>query len=108
LTAFAGGAGYIAINGKLWVLTLGAITAIAEAHVDARLSILTFLLFVALAQSVQLTILVFATSSLSWSAEVLDRFAAWLRRYSRVITVGLSVIFGTWFLFKALAKLGVI
>jgi threonine/homoserine/homoserine lactone efflux protein len=108
LTAFAAGAGYIAINGKLWVLSLGAITAIADAQLGARFSILAFLVFVALAQSIQLAILVLATSSSSRSAALLEGLAAWIRRYSRVITVGFSVIFGTWFLFKALAKLGVL
>jgi hypothetical protein len=55
---------------KFWVFTLGAISAIADTHLGAKLSILTF------------------------------------KRNNRILTIVLGVIFGTWFLFKALARLG--
>src|SRR5262245_60278935 len=46
LTAFGAGAGFMTISVKFLVFTLGAISAIAEAHLGAKLSVLTFVLFV--------------------------------------------------------------
>jgi len=51
------------ISVKFLVFTLGAIGAIADAHLGTRLSVLMFLLFVALAQVVPFTILALAASS---------------------------------------------
>jgi hypothetical protein len=108
LTAFAVGAGYITINAKLWVFTMTAIDAIADARLGATFSVLIYFLFVALAQSVALTILFLATSSSSRATAVLDGLAGWLKRNARIVSVTLSLIFATWFLFKALGKLGVL
>jgi hypothetical protein len=108
LAAFAAGAGYIAINGKLWIFTLTAIDAIEAAHLGPRRGFLMFLLFVALAQSASLTILLLATSSSNRSAAILDGLSAWLKRNARAVSVTLSLVFATWFLFKALGKLGVL
>jgi Sap, sulfolipid-1-addressing protein len=108
LAAFAAGAGFMTVSVKFLVFTLGAISAIAEAHLDARLSALTFVLFVVLAELAPLTILTLAAISSSQSAAILDAFSAWLRRNNRVITVLIGVVFGTWFLLKALKQLHLI
>ncbi|HMF89484.1 MAG TPA: GAP family protein [Candidatus Angelobacter sp.] len=107
LAAFAAGAGYIAINAKLWIFTLTAIDAIEGVHLGVKSSIVVYLVFVALAQSVSLTILLLAISSSSRSAAVLDGLSGWLARNARTVSVVLSLVFGTWFLFKALNRLGV-
>jgi Sap, sulfolipid-1-addressing protein len=108
LAAFAAGAGFMIVSVKFLVFTLGAISAITEAHRDARLSALTFISFVALAEIAPLTILALAAISSSQSVAILDAFSAWLRRNNRVITVLIGVVFGTWFLLKALKQLNVI
>ena len=59
--AFAAGAGFMTLSVKFLVLTLGAISAIADAHVGLKLSVLTFVLFVILAQIVPFTILALAS-----------------------------------------------
>ncbi len=108
LAAFAAGAGFMTLSVKFLVFTLGAISAIVDAHVGIKLSVLTFVLFVVLAQCIPFAILVLASSSSSRSAAVLDGLGAWLQRNKRMITVVLGLIFGTWFLLKAAARLGLI
>ena len=108
LTAFCAGAGFMSISVKFLVFTLGAISAIAEAHLDARLSALTFVLFVALAQILPFTIVGLAASSSTGAVEVLDNFSGWLQRQNRIITILFGLVFGTWFLIKALKRLHVI
>jgi hypothetical protein len=108
LAAFAAGAGFMTVSVKFLVFTLGAISAIAEARLDARLSALMFVLFVVLAEIAPLTILALAATSSSQSVAMLDAFSAWLRRNNRLITILIGVVFGTWFLLKALKQLHVI
>jgi Sap, sulfolipid-1-addressing protein len=108
LTAFAAGAGFMTLSVKFLVFTLAAIAAIAEAHLGTRLSVLMFLLFVALAQIAPFTILALAVSSPERSAAILDEFSAWLRRNNRVISILFGLVFGTWFLLKSLKQLNVI
>jgi hypothetical protein len=62
--------------------------------------------FVVLAQSGHFAILALGASSSSGPSAVVERLSAWLQRNNRIITIVLGVIFGTWFLFKALAGLG--
>lgn len=108
LAAFGAAAGYVVISPKFWVFTLGAIGAIAEAHIGGGVSILTFVAFVALTLSVNLGVLAYAAASPDRSAVVLTRFADWIQGNNRLITIALGVVFGTWFLVKALSGLGVI
>jgi len=49
-----------------------------------------------------------AAASLERSATALKRFADWLQRRNRIVTIALGVVFGTWFLVKALSGLGLI
>jgi len=106
--AFGAGAGFMTLSVKFLVFTLGAIGAITEAQIGAKLSVLTFVLFVTLAQVVPLGILALGSSSSARSAAILEGFRAWLQGNNRKITVVFGLVFGTWFLLKALSRLGVI
>jgi hypothetical protein len=108
LSAFAAGAGFMTVSVKFLAFTLGAISAITEAQVGARLSVFSFILFVVLGEIAPLTILILAASPSSQSAAVLDSFSVWLRRNNRAITIVVGIAFGTWFLIKALKQLHVI
>ena len=107
VAAFGAGAGFMTISVKFVVFTLGAISAIAEAHLRAGISVLMFIVFVVLAHIVPLTILGLAASSSRQSTAILDGFSAWLQRNNRAITVLFGLVFGTWFLIKALKQLNV-
>jgi hypothetical protein len=104
--AFLLGLGVLAIGAKFWVFTLGAIAAIGDAGMDRPASITTFLLFVMLAESLQLALLVVAYVLPDRSSAILDHVASLLQRYNRILVIGLGLVFGTWFLIKALSGLG--
>jgi hypothetical protein len=108
IAAFGAGAGFMAISVKFLVFTLGAIGAIAEANMGVRVSALMFVLFLLLAEIAPLTILALAASASSQSAAILEGFSAWLQRKKRAVTILLGVVFGTWFLLKALKQLAVL
>jgi hypothetical protein len=108
LAAFGAGAGFMAVSLKLLIFTLGAISAIAEAHLGLEQSVIAFVVFVALAHGGPFFILALASSRSPRSAAILDGLQAWLQRRHRAITLILGLIFGTWFLLKAIRRLGLI
>jgi hypothetical protein len=106
--AFLLGVGLVAISAKFWVFTLGAIAAIGEAGLGMGGSVVTFLLFVILAESIHLAAVGFAYAAPARADASLTRFSALLERYNGPIVIALSLVFGTWFLVKALTGLGII
>ena len=106
--AFLLGAGLLVVNAKFWVFTLGAISAIEEGDLGRSASIATFLAFVVLVIAPQLLALGLAVVAPTRSSSLLDDVADWLQRNNRAIVVVVSLVFGTWFLAKALTGLGVI
>jgi hypothetical protein len=106
--AFLLGVGLVAISAKFWVFTLGAIAAIGDARLGSGGSIVAFLLFVALAESIHLAAVGFAYAAPARADAGLARFSALLGRYNGPIMIVLGLVFGTWFLAKALTGLGII
>jgi hypothetical protein len=106
--AFLLGAGFVAVAAKLWVFTLGAIGSIEEAALGWWSSIAVFLLFVILAESLLIALVAYAALAPGPSQVLLGRVSAWLERHSRTIVIVLGLVFGTWFLLKALSGLGAI
>jgi Sap, sulfolipid-1-addressing protein len=106
--AFLLGAGYVALAAKLWVFTLGAIGAIDEAGHGAAASVFHFLLFVALAECVPIGLVAYARLRSDASSALLEQLSVWLEKNNRVIVIVLGLVFGAWFLLKALQGLGVL
>jgi hypothetical protein len=106
--AFLLGFGLVAISAKFWVFTLGAIAAIGDAGLGMRGSVVAFLLFVVLAESIHLAAVGFAYASPARADAGLARFSGLLERYNGAIMIVLGLVFGTWFLLKALIGLGII
>ncbi len=106
--AFLFGAGLLMVNAKFWVFTLGAISTIEESDLGRHESIVTFLAFVVLVIAPQLLALGLAVVAPTRSRSLLDVVADWLQLNNRAIVVVVSLVFGTWFLAKALTGLGVI
>jgi hypothetical protein len=104
--AFLLGAGFVAVAAKLWVFTLGAIGAIEGAALGRESSIAVFLLFVILAESIVIALVAYAALAPRSSQALLGRVSAWLERHNRVIVIVLGLVFGTWFLLKALSGMG--
>lgn len=106
--AYLVGVGLLTIGAKFWVFTLGAIAAIGDAGLGQGAAILTFLLFVALTESIHLAVLAIAYALPDRSAALLDRITGLLKTYNRAIMIVLGVVFGTWFMVKALGGLGIL
>jgi hypothetical protein len=106
IKAFALGMGLLAIGAKFWVFTLGAIAAISAAALGPASSIAAFLGFIALAESIHLALVAYAFAAPARADATLDRFSEALKRHNRQIVIALGLVFGTWFLLKALSGLG--
>ncbi len=106
--AYLLGVGLLAVGAKPWVFTLGAIAIIGEAGLAREASIAAYLVFVVLAESLHLALLGIAYAAPERAAVMLDGIAGFLERNNRVIVIGLGLVFGTWFLLKALGDLGII
>jgi hypothetical protein len=106
--AFGLGAGYLAIAPKFWVFTIGALGVIAEAPLAPLAAAGVYVGFVAAAQIGSLLVLLAGFAAPRRSADALDALAAWLQRHNRAITIALGLIFGLWFLVKALQGFGIL
>ncbi len=104
--AFLLGAGAILIAVKLWVFTFGAIGAIGAAGLPWIENVAVYLVFVLLCVSPHITIVVAAALFPERSRSALRAALAWLQDHNRKIMITLGVVFGTWFLLKALHGFG--
>jgi len=106
--AYLLGAGLLTVSVKFWVFTLGAIAAIGEAGMGQTASIVTYVIFVILAQSVALLVIGIAFAMPRRATAVLDGISGFLERNNRGIVIVIGAVFGTWFMLKALQGLGVL
>jgi hypothetical protein len=107
-TAFGFGMLLVALGGKWWVFTLGAVAAIGDADLGHPRSIVAYLVFVALAELPVLLIVVSAAVAPQRSAPALDAISSWLERNNHRIVIAACVFFGAWFVLKALVDFGVL
>jgi hypothetical protein len=106
--AFLLGIAMVGLSAKLWAFTLGAIGAIAEAGLGQPAATWTFLAYVVAAESVHLAAIALAFLAPDRSGSWLDRFSTSLKRHNRAIMVTIGLVFGVWFLIRALRGLGVV
>lgn len=98
LKALGLGLGLPLIAAKLWVFTLSALATIAAAPLDQMASALTYVLFILLAESLLLLPILARLLIPKRSQYLLAHFSDWLTTHSRPITIGVSLIFGLFFL----------
>lgn len=106
--AFLLGVGIIVVAVKFWVFTLGAIGVIGSADLPRATNVLLYLGFVLLAVSPHAGIVAAAAFFPHGSEAILDRSLHWLQDHNRILVIGLGVVFGIWFLIKALHGFGLI
>lgn len=105
LKAFGAGAGVITVDVKQLVFTLAALDIIAAAELGGATSAGLYLFFILAAQTlVLLPILAFAVAP-QQAAKPLRAVQAWLERNNRPIMIGVSLVFGLWFLVKGVTGL---
>lgn len=105
VAAFGFGALLIAVSFKQWAFTLGAIGVIGAAQLDRTEAVIVYLIFVLGAEALVLLPIVVTLLFRGQSAALLERVGAWLEWNLRPIVIAVSVIFGTYFLWKGLAPL---
>jgi hypothetical protein len=104
--AFLSGAGLVGLSPKLWAFTLGAIGAIADTDLAGGAALIVFVVWIVLAQALHLLALLAAVVAPARAEVLLGAAAGALERNSRPLTIGVSAVFGAWFLLKALAAFG--
>jgi hypothetical protein len=90
---------------KQWVFTLGVLGVITEANLDGQGSIVAYLVFVLGAQSLVLVPIALAAVTPKRSAQLLETGSQWLERHNRKIVIGVSVVFGTYFVWQGITGL---
>lgn len=103
--AFGIGFGLLIIGAKFWVFTLSAISVIEEAQLGQPSSSVAYLLFVLLAVSILLVLILIRLIMPERSKSLLDSASALLARYNRPIMIGVSLIFGLIFLIQGISGL---
>lgn len=105
LKAFGAGAAFVAIAFKQWVFTLAAIDVIQGAVLDRLAGAGLYLLFMLATQTlVLLPILIYAIAP-QQSDKPLRAAQGWLEHNNRPILIGVSLVFGLWFLAKGVTGL---
>jgi len=105
IKAFGIGLGLPLIAVKLWVFTLSALATIAAASLERQTSIILYLLFILLAESLLLIPILIRILIPARSKHVLAKLSAWLTQNSRPITITVSLIFGLFFLHSGITGL---
>jgi threonine/homoserine/homoserine lactone efflux protein len=105
--AFVIGAGLVVLSPKLWAFTLGAIGAIQDAELDPAAGWAAFIGWVVAAEAVHLLALLAVIVAPTRADVLLARTGGALERHSRQVMIGVGLLFGVWFLLKALAAFGI-
>jgi hypothetical protein len=92
------GLGLPLISAKLWVFTLSALATIAAEPLEKGASVIVYLLFILLAESLLLIPIFLRIFMPGRSKRLLTNLSAWLTRNNRPITVVVSLVFGLFFL----------
>ena len=103
LKAFGFGILLMAVAGKQWIFTFGALGVIREAKLPNPASAVAFLVFVLGAQSLVLAPIVVYALAPKRSPHLLEVSLQWLERNNRIIVAAVSVLFGTYFISKGFA-----
>jgi hypothetical protein len=105
LKAFGLGALGVAVAMKLWVFTLSALGVITAAQLGVKNTILAFLGYIVLAQSLLILAILVCVVAPRTSKSALQRAIAWLTRYNQQITIAAALIFGLYFGWKGISGL---
>jgi hypothetical protein len=88
---------------NLWVFTLSAIALISEAQLNRPESIAAFLLFVLVAESLVLLLILTRIILPKQATGFLNNLSTWLTQHNHNLTIGVSLVFGLFFLLKGIS-----
>jgi hypothetical protein len=90
---------------KQWVFTLSAIAIIDDADLSKLHTTVAYLFFILTGQSLMLAPIISSAVAPEYSARMVKIVLRWLERNSRLITIIVSLAFGTWFLARGMTGL---
>jgi hypothetical protein len=94
------GFGWLMVSPKQWVLVLTAVAVIFSAYLPPAASIINFLIFTILVQTVFFVIIGIHSLMPKRSQKILDALFVWLKKHLRVVAIGIFGLFGIFFLVK--------
>ncbi len=100
------GVAFLALDPKDWITDISAINLIADADLSASTSLLAYLVYILLAQSLLLIPLILMILVPNRAQTSLAALNIWIKRHQRTIEVIVAVIFGLLFLYIGLERLG--
>jgi len=101
------GVAFLALDPKDWLIDISVINLIADADLFSLESLLTFLVYILIAQSLLLIPLILSLLFPQRTQNGLTRLTAWMKRQERTIEVVFALIFGLLFLYTGLDLLGI-
>ena len=102
--AFGIGLVLVGTSPNLWAFTLNAIAVIGEAQLSRPDSVIAFLMFILLAESVLLLTILIRIILPGQATKFLDAMSAWLNKHNRMLIIATSVAFGLYFLAKGISR----
>lgn len=103
--AAGAGALFVMVVARQWVFTLSAIGVISKAGLSKVESAGLYLFYVLAIQTLVLAPLLVYAVAPQQSARPLKAAQTWLERHDRAIVVTVSLVFGTWFVYKGITGL---
>ncbi len=108
LQAFLVGLAFLALDPRDWIIDISAINLIAEADLSNTRSLLAYLAYILLAQSLLWIPLILTWAVPGRARRGLAGLNAWMKGHEKGIEIGTAIIFGLLFLTIGLEHLGVL
>lgn len=105
--AFLVGIAFLALDPRDWIIDVSAINLIAEADLSSAKSILAYLVYILMAQSLLWIPLLFSLLVPDRANSSLAALNIWMKRHARGIEITVAIIFGLVFLAIGVEHLGV-
>jgi hypothetical protein len=106
--AFLMGAGLVGLSPKHWAFTFAAIGAIGEAQLEPVAAWIVFAVWIVGAMAPHIAALLAVVISPRRAEPMLVRAGDALERSSRTLMIVLGLVFGVWFVWKALVAFGLL
>jgi threonine/homoserine/homoserine lactone efflux protein len=100
------GVALLVLDPKDWVFTLSAVELIVAAGLTSVASLLAYLVFVLLVQSLLLVLLTLTLLAPQRAQKWLGGLNVWLKRHMRALKIGGSALLGGYLLFTSLKHFG--
>jgi threonine/homoserine/homoserine lactone efflux protein len=102
------GVAFLALDPKDWIIDLSAVNLIADADLSGASSIVAYLAYIVMAQSLLWIPLILMLVVPSRARHGLVALNTWMKRHERSIEIIVALVFGVLFLYLGLEQLGLL